>query len=116
MRIETVFGIIAVVALIVLGGYALKSGKGDARAPAAQAGPVVLASAGGLDSCTCYEQAFKAGRRDPDPTSAAYEAGYGACRESAGQMGGEAWSWGYRNGIEGKASNRSCSAFKRLQG
>ena len=119
MRIEQIFGAVAVIALLVIGAFAMTGGRtgGASAAPTAAAtdGSAVLIGEAGADACTCYEQAFATAQANPDILSTAYEAGYGACRDYAGAEGGAAWSWGYSNGIEGKASKRSCRAFRAMQ-
>lgn len=114
MRIETIFGAVAVLTLIVLAAFALTSGKGaSVQAATPQVGQTVLVATAGTDTCACYEQAFDAARLDADFTRSAYEGGYGACRETAGRSGGDAWSMGWVAGMEGKASKRSCRALGR---
>ena len=111
MRIETVFGIVAVGLLLALGAFALSSGeRGGSVVPSAAAADV---GAGGLDACACYEQAFAAASRNADPQRPLYEGGYLTCRESAGRPGGQAWSAGWANGAAGAASKRSCRAIGR---
>ena len=119
MKVEQIFGAVALLALLVVGAFAMSGGRtGGATAATA----TVVAASGGLvltgdaatDTCTCYEQAFATARTQPDITSTAYEAGYGACRQYAGQHGGAAWSWGYANGLEGKASKKSCRAYQAM--
>ena len=102
MRIETIFGAVAVLTLIVLAGFALSSGKGGVRA----ATPDGALAAGG-DACACYVRAAQAALADPDFTRPAYEGGYGACREAAGRAGGDAWSAGWRVGAEGRGAGRA---------
>ena len=108
MRIETIFGAVAVLALIVLAAFALSSGQGGVQA-AVPSGAASAAARTGFDACTCYEQAFASAAADADHTRPAYEGGYGACREGAGRAGGEAWSAGWIAGAEGKSSKRRCS-------
>ena len=120
MKVEQIFGAVAVVALLVVGAFAMSGGRaGGATAAVATTasvpgGALVLTGDASADTCTCYEQAFATAGAQPDLLSAAYEAGYGACREYAGRQGGAAWSWGYSNGLEGKASKRSCRTFQSM--
>ena len=119
MKVEQVFGAVAVLALLVVGAFAMTGGRpGGATAAtvtvAAASTGMVLTGDAGADACTCYEQAFQTARTNPDIQSLPYEAGYGACRDYAGAHGGAAWSWGYANGVEGKASKRSCRAYQAM--
>ena len=103
MRIETIFGAVAVLALIVLAAFALSSGKGGVQA-ATPSGDTAFVLTAGSDACTCYSQAADAAARNPDFTRPAYEGGYGACRETAGRTGGDAWAAGWVAGMEGKSA------------
>ena len=100
MRIETIFGAVAVLTLIALAAFALTSGKGGVQA--ATPGSAVLGSSVGADACGCYDQAYDAARANPDHTRPAYEGGYGACREAAGRVGGDAWSAGWSAAADGR--------------
>ena len=109
MRIETIFGAVAVLTLIVLAAFALSSGRGASGKGGAQAAMrAQAASVSSGDACTCYAGAYEAARAHPDFTRPAYEGGYGACREAAGRQGGDAWSAGWRAGMEGGRKPRAC--------
>ena len=110
MRIETIFGAVAVLTLIALAAVALSSGGGGVRAATVRDASSLAATEAGTGACACYEQAFSMAATDPDYTRPAYEGGFGACREASGRAGGEAWSAGWRAGMEGRASARSCRA------
>ena len=119
MKVEQIFGAVALLALLVVGAFAMSGGRtGGATAATtatvAASGGLVLTGDAAADTCTCYEQAFATAGVQPDIQSTAYEAGYGACRDYAGQHGGAAWSWGYANGLEGKASKKSCRAYQAM--
>ena len=119
MKVEQVFGAVALLALLLVGAFAMTGGRtggataATATVSAASTGMVLTGDAG-ANACICYEQAFQTARANPDIQSLAYEAGYGACRDYAGAHGGAAWSWGYANGVEGKASKRSCRAYQAM--
>ena len=107
MRIETIFGAVAALALMALAAFALSSGKDGSVQAATPGAQKVLASAG-ADACGCYRQAYEAARANPDFTGPAYEGGYGACREAAGRAGGDAWSAGWRDALDGASMTRAC--------
>ena len=119
MKVEQVFGAVALLALLLVGAFAMSGGRtggataATATVSAASTG-LVLTGDAVADTCTCYEQAFQSARANADVQSLAYEAGYGACRDYAGAHGGAAWSWGYANGAEGKASKKSCRAYQAM--
>ena len=103
MRIETIFGAVAVLALGVLAGIALTSNK-DVQAATSRDGGAIAAI--GADVCGCYDRAYEAARSDPDYTRPTYEGGYDACRKSAGRAGGGAWSAGWDAAMAGR--RRAC--------
>ena len=107
MRIETIFGAVAVLTLIALAAFALSSGAGTGVQAATPSAQPVLASSGG-DTCGCYRQAYEAARANPDFTGPTYEGGYGACREAAGREGGNAWSAGWQDAMDGRSVLRAC--------
>jgi hypothetical protein len=111
-RIETVFGAVLVIVLLVIGAYAMTSGKRSVQA-GMQGASVVAAvpttSAG--SACACYEGAYETALGGAASTGTLYEAGYGACHERSGRTGGQAWTAGWKAGAEGRSSKRSCKAI-----
>ena len=115
MKVEQVFGAVAILALLVVGAFALTGGGGaKAQSPVAATAALVLTGDAAQDTCTCYEEAFRRGQSGAPITGTAYEAGYGACRQYAGEHGGAAWSWGYSNGSQGLSAKRSCRAYQAM--
>ena len=104
MRIETVFGGIAVIALLAIGGFAMTGGRAPARAASAPAASLEPTA----DLCGCYLAAADQAARNPDVTGPAYEGGYGACRESAGVQGGRAWTAGWAFGVGDRSARMAC--------
>lgn len=76
------------------------------------------------DICTCYEQAFALAadtNRDRSFTSDLYRGGFQTCSSRLGVNGGNAWSYGWNNGMT-DADNKglkSCRVYiaqlRRLQ-
>lgn len=65
------------------------------------------------DLCTCYEQAYAYGAQTGGNaiTSDRYRGGFQACSRRLGSDGGNAWTWGWNNGMRGPGTPKTCKGY-----
>lgn len=65
------------------------------------------------DLCICYEQAYAYGAKKGKSgiTSDVYRGGYQACASRLPAEGGNAWTWGWANGMNGPGTPKSCRGY-----
>ncbi len=91
-------------------GTAIVNGRAaTGLTPASQQANVTLDPDNAI--CGCYERAFEQAHAGNRLDSVAYKSGYSACRKAAGPAGGEAWTYGWSKGEEGKLTQRSCRFY-----
>lgn len=119
-RTESIFaGILLAAVIVAVLFVVLKNDAGSVTEPygktEASIGTAGVRFTGNAnkDLCTCYEQAYAYGARagENDISSDTYRGGYQACSSRLGPDGGNAWTWGWSNGMNGPGTPKNCRGY-----